>query len=85
MTFNDGTARTTSYQYDANGNRTKVVDPQSPSQTATYGYDADNEIASITYSDGTTPNVTNILYTADGLRTSWTDGTGSPFRRCLRG
>jgi RHS repeat-associated protein len=77
MTFNDGTARTTSYQYDANGNQTKVIDPQSPSQTATYGYDADNELASVTYSDGTTPNVTNILYTPDGLRTSWTDGTGN--------
>ncbi|HVC41140.1 MAG TPA: FG-GAP-like repeat-containing protein [Candidatus Saccharimonadales bacterium] len=77
MTFNDGTARTTSYQYDPNGNQTKVIDPQSPSQTATYGYDADNELASIAYSDGATPNVTNILYTADGLRTSWTDGTGN--------
>ena len=77
MAFNDGTVRTTSYQYDANGNQTKVIDPQSPAQTATYGYDADNELSSISYSDGTTPNVTNILYTADGLRTSWTDGTGN--------
>jgi RHS repeat-associated protein len=77
MAFNDGTVRTTTYQYDPNGNQTKVIDPQSPAQTATYGYDADNELASITYSDGTTPNVTNILYTADGLRTSWTDGTGN--------
>jgi RHS repeat-associated protein len=77
MTFNDGTARTTSYQYDPNGNQTKVIDPQSPSQTATYAYDADNELAAVTYSDGTTPNVTNILYTSDGLRTSWTDGTGN--------
>ena len=77
MAFNDGTVRTTTYQYDPNGNPTKVIDPQSPAQTATYGYDADNELSSITYSDGTTPNVTNILYTADGLRTSWTDGTGN--------
>jgi YD repeat-containing protein len=77
MAFNDGTVRTTTYQYDPNGDQTKVIDPQSPAQTATYGYDADNELSSISYSDGTTPNVTNILYTADGLRTSWTDGTGN--------
>jgi len=40
-------------------------------------YDAGNQLASVTYSDGVTPNVTGVSYDADGQRTGWTDGTGS--------
>ena len=40
-------------------------------------YDADNELTSVTYSGGTTPDVTNISYDSDGQRTSMTDGTGT--------
>jgi RHS repeat-associated protein len=67
--------RTTSYTYDGAGNRVTMVDPQN--QTTTYGYDAANEMTSTTYSDGTTPNVSNITYDADGQRTDFTDGTGT--------
>src|SRR4029077_18906186 len=40
-------------------------------------YDAANEITSITYSDGITPNVSGITYDGDGQRTALTDGTGT--------
>ena len=65
----------TSYTIDAVGNLKTVVDPQQ--RTTTYGYDADNHLKSITYTDGHTPNGSNILYDANGHRTSMTDGTGT--------
>jgi RHS repeat-associated protein len=40
-------------------------------------YDAANQLLSITYSDGTTPNVSNVRYDGDGQKTSWTDATGN--------
>lgn len=43
----------------------------------TFTYDAANELKSITYSDGVTPNVSNIAYDNDGQRTGMTDGTGT--------
>jgi YD repeat-containing protein len=46
-------------------------------QTTTDTYDAANELTGISYSDGTTPNVTNIIYNADGQMTGMTDGTGT--------
>lgn len=64
-----------SYAYDAAGNRTTLTDQQS--QVTTYGYDAANQLTSITYSDGVTPNVSQITYDADGQRKSMTDGTGT--------
>ena len=36
-----------------------------------------NQLKTITYSDGVTPNVTNIAYDNDGQRTGMTDGTGT--------
>ena len=36
-----------------------------------------NQQTSITYSDGVTPNVSNVVYDPDGQRTSMTDGTGT--------
>src|SRR5262249_29452380 len=41
----------------------------------TMGYDAANELTAITYSDGVTPNVSNIAYDGDGQRTGLSDGT----------
>ena len=67
--------RTTTYTYDGAGNRLTMVDAQN--QTTTDGYDAANELTSTTYSDGITPNVTNVTYDADGARTAFTDGTGT--------
>jgi RHS repeat-associated protein len=69
------TGCTTSYTYDATGNRLTAVDPLQ--QTTTYTYDAANELTSISYSDGKTPNVTGLTYDPDGRRTQMTDGTGT--------
>jgi len=63
------------YAYDAAGNRTTVTDQQG--QVTTYGYDAANQLTSISYSDGVTPNVSSIVYDADGQRKSMTDATGT--------
>ena len=65
----------TTYTYDAAGNRLTVVNPAG--QTTTSGYNAANQLTAITYSDGKTPNVTNIGYDLDGERTAMTDGTGT--------
>jgi RHS repeat-associated protein len=66
--------RTTSYTYDATGNILTVTNPAK--QVTTNGYNAANELTSIKYSDGSTPNET-LAYNQDGLRTSMTDGTGT--------
>ncbi|MFC1439658.1 RHS repeat-associated core domain-containing protein [Streptacidiphilus sp. N1-10] len=68
-------ARTTKATYDADGNRLSVTNPSS--QTTTYTYDPDNQVTAISYSDSSTPDVSNIAYDADGRRTSMTDGTGT--------
>jgi RHS repeat-associated protein len=67
----------TTYAYDAGGNLHTMTDAQSPARVTTYSYDAADQLQSITYSDGTTPNVTSIGYDADGQRTQMTDGTGT--------
>src|SRR5207245_11714368 len=67
--------RTTTSTYDGVGNLLTITDPRN--QTTTYTYDAANELTSISYSDGRTPNVSNIQYDADGQRTQMTDGTGT--------
>jgi RHS repeat-associated protein len=74
ITMTDALNRTTTYSYDGNSNLVSLVDPSS--RTTSYRYDAANQLTAVTYSDGTTPNVT-YAYDADGQRTSMTDGTGS--------
>jgi RHS repeat-associated protein len=75
--------RTTNYGYDSLGNQTTKQDPggncaATPKVSCTtYAYDAASQLTGITYSDGTTPNVTNVTYDADGQRTAMTDGTGT--------
>jgi RHS repeat-associated protein len=71
----------TAYTYDGVGNRLTQQDsggncsamPKMGCTTLTY--DVANELKTITYSDGVTPNVTNIAYDGDGQRTAMTDGT----------
>lgn len=63
------------YTYDGNGNRLTKTDQMG--RTTTWTYDKDNEMASIAYSDGVTPNVTQVQYDADGQRTKLSDGSGT--------
>lgn len=71
----DALGRKTSFGYDAAGNSLTLTDPAG--RTTTWSYDAANEVSGITYSDGKTPNVTNVSYSIDGQRTSMTDGSGT--------
>jgi RHS repeat-associated protein len=82
-TTTDALGNVTTYTYDAAGNRLTTQDPggncaATPKTGCTTStYDADNELQTVTYSDGLTPNVTSITYDSDGQRTGMTDGTGT--------
>jgi RHS repeat-associated protein len=71
----------TAYTYDGAGNRITQQDPGGNCSATpktgctTLTYDVANELKTITYSDGVTPNVTNIVYDGDSQRTGMTDGT----------
>ncbi len=79
----DALGNATSYSYDSAGNRLMQQDPGGNCSATpktgctTLTYDVANELKTITYSDGVTPNVTNIAYDGDGQRTGMTDGTGT--------
>jgi RHS repeat-associated protein len=79
----DALGHVTSFTYDGDGNQLTEQQPggncaASPATgCATMTHDADNELTSITYSSGTTPNVTSITYDSDGQQTGMTDGTGT--------
>ena len=76
----DADNNTTTYSLDGDGN---VLTTQLPGGTCpsasciTNTYDADSELKTVTYSDGTTPNITNITYDSDGRRLTIADGTGT--------
>ncbi len=79
----DALGNVTSFTYDGSGNKLTQQDPggncggMPPTGCTTMGYDSDNELTGATYSDGVTPNVTNVTYDNDGQRTGVTDGTGT--------
>ncbi|HXA28805.1 MAG TPA: LamG-like jellyroll fold domain-containing protein [Candidatus Angelobacter sp.] len=81
----DALSNTTAYTYDAAGNRLTQQDPGGNCTTTpktgciSSTYDAGNQLTSVTYSDGVTPNITAITYDGDGQRTSMSDGTGTSF------
>jgi RHS repeat-associated protein len=79
----DALNNVTTYVFDPFGN---LLSKQSPSGNCgatpatgctKFNYDGGNQLTSVTYSDGVTPNVYGISYDADGQRTRLTDGTGS--------
>jgi RHS repeat-associated protein len=68
--------RSTIYAYDGLGNVLTVQNPKDSSVSYTVGYDAVNQLKTITYSDGVTPNA-SLQYDADGQRKQMIDGTGT--------
>src|SRR5258708_2860116 len=66
--------RKASFVYDGVGNVKTVTD--APAQLTTNVYDASDELTTVSYSDGTPPNVTSIHYDADAHRQDITHGTG---------
>ncbi|MCA1683998.1 MAG: hypothetical protein LC708_02575, partial [Actinobacteria bacterium] len=89
ITVTDPNQRVTTYGYDPAGNPVTKADPggSCPSwpiddppalsggaRCTVSGYDVANQLRSVTYSDGTTPNVTTIGYDPDGRRASLVDG-----------
>jgi RHS repeat-associated protein len=76
----DADNNTTAYTLDGDGN---VLTTQLPggscpaSACITNTYDVDSELKTVIYSDGTTPNVTNVTYDGVGHRQTIADGTGT--------
>jgi len=67
----DAQNHTTSYQYDARGNRTAVIDPiNGAAHPTTFAYDIMNRLTGITYPDGSS---VSFGYDYRGRRTSVTD------------
>jgi RHS repeat-associated protein len=79
----DALGNITAYTYDGAGNRITKQDPGGNCSATprtgctTLTYDAANQLKTISYSDGITPNVTNVGYDGIGKRTAMTDGTGT--------
>lgn len=79
----DALGNVTMFTYDSAGNRQTQQDPGGNCNGApatgctTMFYDAGNELTSLSYSDGVTPNVSSISYDSDGQRVGMTDGSGS--------
>ncbi len=72
----DPLSRSTQYTFDGVGNLLTIQNPKDASASLTMGYDQDDQLKTITYSDGQTPNVT-YAYDADGQRRQMIDGTGT--------
>jgi RHS repeat-associated protein len=79
----DALGNATTFGYDIAGNLAWKAEPGGSCPTGAagtgctrYGYDAAQQLTGITYSDGTTPNVT-YAYGATGQRTTMTDGAGT--------
>jgi RHS repeat-associated protein len=70
----DPLSRATTFGYDLAGRMTTITDPAS--QVTTRAYDTAGQLTGITYSDGTTPNVT-FTYDTLGRRAAMADGTGT--------
>lgn len=67
----DAAGRVTSYEYDANGNQTKLTNPSG--QATAYAYNKFNQLATVTAPDGST---TTTNYDAVGNVTSTVDAVG---------
>ena len=83
VSLEDADSHTTTYALDGDGNVLTTQIPGgncaagTPTGCITNTYDTDSELKTVTYSDGTTPNVSNLTYDGDGRRLTMTDGTGT--------
>jgi RHS repeat-associated protein len=75
VAITDPLGRTTRRAYDPAGEETSTTDPEGA--VTTKSYDAADELIALHYSDGKTPDVSDITYDADGRRTGMTSGTGT--------
>jgi RHS repeat-associated protein len=79
----DGSNRVTTFGFDRAGRNIWKQTPNGncaatpKSGCTTYSYDAAGQLAALAYSDGVTPNVTNITYDDNGRKLTSTDGTGT--------
>ncbi len=71
----DPLGRVVRYGYDTASQLITKTD--NAGRVTTNNYDAAGELASFSYSDGVTPNVSGITYDADGQRISMYDGSGT--------
>src|ERR1700682_5920328 len=77
-TFADAVHAAQTYAYNGDGSVATLTDNQSLARVTTYSYDAGAELSSVSYSDGSTPNITAIGYDELGRRRSLTDSGGQP-------
>jgi RHS repeat-associated protein len=83
VSVTDPMRQVTGYGRDLTGNLTSTATPGSSCSgkvsrgCVTRSYDAAGELSGVTYHDGTTPNVTNVNYDADGRLVAETDGSGT--------
>ena len=79
----DADSHTTTYTLDGDGNVAAIqlsggnCSAGPPTGCITNTYDADDELKTVTYSDGVTPDISNLTYDGDGRRLTMTDGTGT--------
>ncbi len=71
----DALTRTTGYGYDPVGNLTVLTD--AVGLTTTFGYDSADQLGTIRYHDGGVTANVSYSYSAPGVRTAMTDGTGT--------
>jgi RHS repeat-associated protein len=74
VTVSDPLSRVTSYGYDQAGNRTSLTD--AAGRLTTFTFDAAGQLTGSSASSGSPANV-SYAYSADGLRTSMSDETGT--------
>jgi RHS repeat-associated protein len=80
----DALGNTTYFTLDLDGNVLTTKQPVSGATCTgtkvgciTNTWDADNEVATVSFSDNSSENVTNITHDSDGQTTAMTDGTGT--------
>jgi RHS repeat-associated protein len=72
-TFADAVHAVQTYAYNGDGTVATLTDNQSIGRVTTNSYDAGAQLTGVSYSDGSTPNISSIGYNPLGQRTSLVD------------